>query len=65
MEGSVSLGTKAIDVESIRPLHRKLRGVFFVCTDFCIFNLCKMNLLCLLFGIVMNAAERFVVVEQM
>lgn len=46
MDGSVSLGTKAIDVESIWPLHRELRGVFFVCMDFCIFNLCRMNLLC-------------------
>ena len=58
MDGSVSLGTKAIDVESIWPLHRDLRGVFFVCMDFCIFKLCRMNLLCLLFGIVMNGGRK-------
>ena len=58
MDGSVSLGTKAIDVESIWTLHRELRGVFFVCMDFCIFKLCRMNLLCLLFGIVMNGGRK-------
>ena len=58
MDGNVSLGTKAIDVESIWPLHRELRGVFFACMDLCIFKLCRMNLLCLLFGIVMNRGRK-------
>lgn len=58
MDGSIWLGTKAIDVESIWPLHRELRGVFFVCMDFCIFKLCRMNLLCLLFGKVMNGGRK-------
>lgn len=58
MEGSVSLGSKAIGVDSIWPLHRELRGVFFVCMDFCIFKLCRMNLLCLLFGNVMNGGRK-------
>ena len=58
MDGNVSLGTKAIDVESIWPLYRELRGVFFACMDLCIFKLCRMNLLCLLFGIVMNGGRK-------
>ena len=58
MDGSVSLGSKAIGVESIWPLHRELRGVFFVCMDSCIFKLCRMNLLCLLFGLVMNGGRK-------
>ena len=58
MDGSVSLGSKAIDVESIWPLLRELRGVFFVYMDFCIFKLCRMNLLCLLFGKFMNGGRK-------